>query len=257
MERLAAEYRRVGGGKNPKATAVIVVAADYPEAELEQGEASWIRRLDLNARWRRERRSGKVSRKLPPVDPLVLLRAIEREKTESEARKKIRIEQQRLALKETLRQQREQKRKELIEQDLIRKQERFQMEKDIKSAKARAWTHDVPADKPTRQSVNLLDDIKWVYENLAHLVLVSVNERGLEVRQLDPALLSQAPSKGAIAMATYAMQKPEGFIEKFAVKLLPRDAEPSEIESDVIEAMDPDFANLDGYMGASDGTSAS
>jgi len=67
---------------------------------------------------------------------------------------------------------------------------------------------------------DIVRDIQWVYDNWGDLFVITENG----ARVFDTEVLEKAPSNGAITMAEYALRKPDGFVERFVSRLLPKDA---------------------------------
>jgi len=95
--------------------------------------------------------------------------------------------------------------------------------------------------------VNIVRDIAWVYNRLNELVVTS----NLGLRVLNLAVVSQAPSNGAVTLASYALADVKGFFEKFVVKLLPRDVSESEElggKKAMEESLDPSLNELTKFL---------
>lgn len=118
-------------------------------------------------------------------------------------------------------------------------------EREAELAKAIAENVQVEAD---HSPVDLLRDIAWVYQNGDRL-FVTIGGGG---RAVNPKILKTAPSAGAKWLAQYALAEPEKFIEKFAVRLIPRDAAtPAEEETSKAEKrkeLDPDLSGLEDFL---------
>jgi len=95
--------------------------------------------------------------------------------------------------------------------------------------------------------VDVLRDTRWVYGNLSDLVVTDASG----IKRLNVTALQRAPSKGAAALAAYALvDDGRPFIEKFVSRLLPKDVtEVLDIkEVEAVEDLDPDFSALDQYI---------
>jgi hypothetical protein len=91
-----------------------------------------------------------------------------------------------------------------------------------------------------------LDDIKWIYNNLTALTLPGPDGKMM----VNQDVLKTAPSTGALTLAMYAVEHPTAFIEKFVVKLLPKNTAVVADESadELKERLDPDLDGLEGYF---------
>jgi hypothetical protein len=96
--------------------------------------------------------------------------------------------------------------------------------------------------------VDILRDTQWVYKNIAQLILISDNG----VRKLNPQLMAEAPSNGARAVAMYAMEDHGKFMERYAIKLFPKeiktDAETARKAAERQAQLDPSFDELAKYF---------
>lgn len=96
---------------------------------------------------------------------------------------------------------------------------------------------------------DIVRDIQWVYDNWGGLFVQA--ETGSKI--FDTAVLKLAPSQGAVTMAEYALRKPDGFVERFVIKLLPKDAGEQEESREQTEAerlaeMDPSFDDMKDFF---------
>jgi len=96
---------------------------------------------------------------------------------------------------------------------------------------------------------DIVRDIQWVYDHWGTLFVQS--RAGTII--FDKKVLKTAPSQGAITMAEYALRKPDGFVERFVIKLLPKDAgNPEEItdqtQEERLAEMDPSFADMKDFF---------
>lgn len=93
---------------------------------------------------------------------------------------------------------------------------------------------------------DVLRDAKWVYYNLSRVIKTRRNGQ----RYLDPKTLKEAPSNGAVALAQYALDEPKAFIERFVIKILPKDEAPEKAptEEEVRAELDPGLDELERYM---------
>ena len=97
-------------------------------------------------------------------------------------------------------------------------------------------------------SIDLIGDIRWVYENMGELFKTTPEG----VRIVNRLKLEQAPSPGAVTMAEYAADDMKSFLEKFVIKLLPKDSIKVSRESrdakENAERLDPGLSELDQYF---------
>ena len=129
-----------------------------------------------------------------------------------------------------------------VQRKISRLQEMFKVAKE--NAEDDARNHDLKPENPGDS--NILSDIQWVYENFQDLF-----QRGdMGEQVLNPELIEKAPSGGAVTLATYALQKRDAFVEKFAIKLLPRDT--GKVVDDDREGdakkLDPGLAELSDFF---------
>jgi len=94
--------------------------------------------------------------------------------------------------------------------------------------------------------VDIVRDVAWVYANMATLVVVSEDGK---IKRLNPEVIHQAPSNGAVAFATYLLEKPSEFLEKFAIRLFPKDASAAPKDPAAKQrAIDPTLEDLGDYL---------
>jgi hypothetical protein len=102
--------------------------------------------------------------------------------------------------------------------------------------------------KESTGSIDLIGDIRWVYENMGELFQTTPEG----VRVLNRLKLQQAPTPGAITMAEYAADDMKAFLEKFVIKLLPKAETRAPRESRNVkentERLDPGLSELDQYF---------
>ena len=247
------------GRRYARWAALKAVAQLMPEARWKEGEEAWSNLLAHHRKVRAtSRRKGIGVRTVKNRTALRL--AIDREESEQRIRDResratrrreaserarnhrqrrkaevrFKAQEKKIAKQEAYIKILEEKKKKLVREELFMKEERG----------AAAVTVVVQDQGP----MDLIRDVKWVYENLADLVLVS--ESG--VRRLDVNLLSKAPSNGAVAIAQYARDDPKAFLEKFVLRCMPKETAVSEVESDedLEERLDPEFKGLAKYLGA-------
>lgn len=92
---------------------------------------------------------------------------------------------------------------------------------------------------------DIVRDIQWVYDHWGTLFVQS--EMGTII--FDKEVLETAPSQGAVTMAEYALRKPDGFVERFVIKLLPKDAgnheeDKGQTEEEKLSELDPSFDDM-------------
>jgi hypothetical protein len=97
---------------------------------------------------------------------------------------------------------------------------------------------------------DIVRDIQWVYDNWRELYQISDNG----TRVFDTDVLEEAPSSGAITMAEYGLRKPDGFVERFVIKLLPKDAGETEdvteqTDEERMKELDPSFEDMKDFFG--------
>lgn len=108
----------------------------------------------------------------------------------------------------------------------------------------------------TTNTDNIVNDITWVYQNLRALVIRNSNGQKI----LNPSVLKQAPSRGAIALADFAVSDPKEFFNKFVIKLLPRTvgsdssdrSKKDESLREKIKRLDPDFSDMKDFFKPND-----
>lgn len=88
---------------------------------------------------------------------------------------------------------------------------RMAKERDKEVVRSMLFTA-APADEP----IDLIRDIEWVYKNLGVLFVVAPSG----TKMLNPDVLKNAPSAGAISFATYALENQMAFFDKFVSMLL-------------------------------------
>jgi len=107
---------------------------------------------------------------------------------------------------------------------------------------AESLNHDVTG--PEGIDPDIVRDIRWVYDNWKDLFVTTE----LGARVFDEKVLEQAPSPGAVAMANYALGKPDGFFDRFVIKLLPKDAGAAADDDsgaeDAMAELDPSFDDM-------------
>lgn len=96
---------------------------------------------------------------------------------------------------------------------------------------------------------DIVRDIQWVYNSWGSLFAIS--ETGTRI--LDEKVLKQAPSNGAIALANYALTDSKAFFDKYATKLIPKNAAEDVEESgpskeEQLAELDPSFAEMSEYF---------
>lgn len=114
---------------------------------------------------------------------------------------------------------------------------RERLERERKLMPQVAIEHDEP--------VNTRRDIEWVYHNMSLLFL---RDKGTGLETLNEETLLQAPSNGAIGLASYALNHRKEFFEKFVPKILTKEAEDGSSEDGYDESVDPDFRGLEQYI---------
>jgi len=253
-------------GVNPPTSldrAAIRVAADVlGQGAMDMAESAWQRKKDGIKRAKATRFDEFVEAGMT-AGKTALLSLIEQEKTraaaEREAERAARVirrletEGERVALrrvkakikKEELRAQ-----AELARQELYREKRRtFEVETEQKKqlSQDKILASQVSVTVEDEGPADIVRDVRFVYEHLSELILVS--DSG--VRMLNPAVLKRAPSNGSIALATYALESPSAFIEKFVGRLFPkaaeivRDTRDTEAEQ---KDLDPSFDELERYF---------
>lgn len=96
-------------------------------------------------------------------------------------------------------------------------------------------------------SQDLLSAINWVLDNMPKII----QETPSGVPKIDEDFLrANAPSNKAVVFAKYARDNPNAFLEKFVVKLLPKETSTPENgkEEDDIKDVDPGFEGLEKYF---------
>lgn len=143
--------------------------------------------------------------------------------------------------------------KELIKHKLEhgRKARAARLAAPTKKAKAAAVATAVHGSEGAHVTVDdgtedVLRDVKWVYQNMARLIITAPNGAST----LDPKVLKQAPSNGAVGLAQYALDDRKAFFDKFVTKILPKDDGTSGAVSDEakLAELDPNFTELEKYM---------
>ena len=137
--------------------------------------------------------------------------------------------------------------------ELLRLRKRYEKEeKERKIRKLRAIQVAIENQGPT----DLVRDILWVYEN-ANDLIQDVDG----VRVLNAKVLETAPSQGATMLAEYARDDLRGFLDKYALKMLPKNAaeelekeaaEQAAEEKKRMEELDPQFDDLNDYITGGD-----
>lgn len=93
--------------------------------------------------------------------------------------------------------------------------------------------------------LDITRDIQWVYDNWGELFTRTPNGATVLVE----AVLQQAPSNGAIAMANYAADDPRAFFRQFVSKLIPKNAADQDIDDSLSDEekmadLDPSFEDM-------------
>lgn len=109
--------------------------------------------------------------------------------------------------------------------------------------KQESMDHGIIVDQ--QRPPDIVRDIQWVYDNWGELFTRTPNGTMVLVEEV----LEEAPSNGAIAMATYAVDDPRAFFRQFVSKLIPKDAaEPDQDDDksrdDKIAELDPSFEDM-------------
>lgn len=94
---------------------------------------------------------------------------------------------------------------------------------------------------------DILRDTKWVYVNMARLMK---KDRKTGLTSLDPKVLKEAPSNGAIGLASYALEDRKAFYEKYVTKILPKDevSTAGKSEEELKAELDPTYDDIEKYM---------
>lgn len=234
------------------------VAQTMPAAQWKEGEGAWGRELSRIRQTRSTLRRKEIAGKVL-TNRSALLRAIEKEDAAWALRDREKQSRRKRGASEGMTTYRRKRKVELgLRRQIARiarqeaqiqlleeRKRKLQMEERIRQEEIAAAAANVVVSE--QGSMDLIRDIKWVYEQLADLVLVS--ESG--VRKLNLDILSKSPSNGAIAIAQYARDDPKAFLEKFVLRCVPKDMGPVEVESEaeVEERLDPGFKGLEKYLG--------
>lgn len=124
----------------------------------------------------------------------------------------------------------------------IKKMERFMAEK---AASDHMINHGIVVKGKPQDP---LEDVRWVFDRFASLMVEGKDGE----RELNHGLLSQAPSNGAVSMATYAILDPKGFFTRFVIKLIAPVQVESEsavaVEEQQMVVQDPGFADMAAFM---------
>jgi hypothetical protein len=233
-----------------------------PAAEWDSGVAAWKRRLRATKRRSAATSAQEIGKKVVK-NRAAMVKAIEKEDREHAADERAREGARRRRLSDARRRQIATREREVslkkreaklaaseVFVELL-KERKKKAELEIIVMKEKQEAKNVNVVVQDQGPMDLVRDVQWVYENLADLVLVSENG----VRQLDIELLSQAPSNGAIAIAQYARDKPDAFLERFVLRCMPKEQNTVEDESDGDreERLDPTFKGLAKYFGGGNG----
>lgn len=269
-QEIAEQLRAAGRDPTTVLYRSAVEAARQVGVDVARGEAIWGRKVAKAARDSMLSATQRVGNALP-AGKIELITAMAQEKArlaavkaaedakreiekeaKREQRAKLRAAKAR-ADKEEARAKAEATRQQLYREKRKRLEQQRKEEALVAAEQEKA--RQVRVVVPEVGPFDIVRDVKWVYQNAGTLVLVSDDGK---VKRLNPEVIAQAPSNGAIAMATYFLSSPESFLEKFVSKLIPRSAatDAAKDETEERRKLDPNLSELEQYFGNKDAAGA-
>jgi hypothetical protein len=222
----------------------------FPETELAAGLESWNQRI---TQYREQANEGKLEPKTAKIVETLTQIDLLRESQKTQE-----------SLENTAREEREERRRQrkLDVEEKKAEARKTEAEARIEVARQKGEVRGAQKEEEKKEEapvslapvtvigdgrVDIVRDVAWLYSNLSALIV----KTNLGLSTLDLAVLATAPSNGCVTLAGYALADLKGFIERFVIKLLPKDpAESKELggKQKEEESLDPQLSELTKFL---------